>query len=552
MNGLLAGSLGLSMMLGVGQAPSQSPPPSSQPLATLGQPIAVLGKPVAVGAPRQNVDRQVKPVGYFPAAAEGSGGMAPLPLPRTMIGPSPSAVAAGTSIEHAVMPGADDEPALAPRSPLPPGNPATIMKVPTPITTPAARPGPVLADVVAPAPMLAVPAGPAICCEQNACNPCEEGFCWRNLPFFDGSCTDFGNPPTHFYASAEYLLWNVQNDRYPPLVTASGPAQAGVIGPGTTILYPPEDGSVFSGLRSGGRFTLGWWFGNDQVIGIENTFFFLGTRETNFTAGSNGNPVLARPFFNVPSNFAPTPGEASELVAFPNELTGSVHVRSTSQLLGDELNLRTNLCRSCCSRLDLLGGVRWIYLNEGLDISENLIAAPGFITTLPNGGPIYVNDNFTTTNNFYGGQVGLDWELRRGRWSLDLLGKVALGDMHEVVRINGQTSFPTVGQTLPGGLLALPSNIGTYSENHFAVVPEVGLKLGFQPTNHMRLVVGYSFLYLSDVVRPGAQIDRNINVSQLPIVGGQGGTSGATSPAPQFNRTSMWAQGISLGLEFRF
>ena len=38
-----------------------------------------------------------------------------------------------------------------------------------------------------------------------------------------------------------------------------------------------------------------------------------------------------------------------------------------------------------------------------------------------------LSDNFLVTNDFYGGQLGLIGELKRGRWSVDLTTKVALG-----------------------------------------------------------------------------------------------------------------------------
>jgi hypothetical protein len=50
------------------------------------------------------------------------------------------------------------------------------------------------------------------------------------------------------------------------------------------------------------------------------------------------------------------------------------------------------------------------------------------------------------------------------------------------------------------------------------------------------LFAAYDFLYLSEVVRPGDQIDHNLVPSPLPI----------------FNRTDFWAQGVSFGLEVKF
>src|SRR4029453_13105386 len=69
-------------------------------------------------------------------------------------------------------------------------------------------------------------------------------------------------------------------------------------------------------------------------------------------------------------------------------------------------------------------------------------------------------------------------------------------------------------QTFPGGYFALPTNIGSHKRTVFAVVPEVGLTLGFQLTRWASVFAGYSFLYTNNVARPGNQIDRSINPTQ--------------------------------------
>src|SRR5204862_492234 len=75
-----------------------------------------------------------------------------------------------------------------------------------------------------------------------------------------------------------------------------------------------------------------------------------------------------------------------------------------------------------------------------------------------------------------------------------------------------------------GGLLALPSNIGRYSRDRFAVLPEASINLGYQVTPWLRATAGYTFLYCSNVVRPGDQVNLAVNPTQLP--------SNLTAPAP--------------------
>ncbi len=67
-------------------------------------------------------------------------------------------------------------------------------------------------------------------------------------------------------------------------------------------------------------------------------------------------------------------------------------------------------------------------------------------------------------------------------------------------------------------------------------------------TSRLRLTVGYTFLYWSQVARAGDQISTVINPSQFP----PGQLSGA--PAPQFKLalSDFWAQGVNFGVDFRF
>ena len=68
--------------------------------------------------------------------------------------------------------------------------------------------------------------------------------------------------------------------------------------------------------------------------------------------------------------------------------------------------------------------------------------------------------------------------------------------------------------TFVGGLLAQETNIGTFEQNQFAVIPEFGLTVGCNLTRRLRATFGYTFIYWNNVLRAGDQIDRSL--SQLP------------------------------------
>jgi hypothetical protein len=386
-------------------------------------------------------------------------------------------------------------------------------------------------------------------CDSIDCGICCDDCCTGWGLFHRWNLLSPAPDTSRFWFRGDYLLWWLKESPVPPLVTTSplGTPRdlAGVLGaPGTGILYQGDGNPE----RSGGRFTLGFWFDPDRTIGLESTTLFIAERSMTFRDVSTGVPILARPFFNVASGT-----EASELVAYPGVLAGGVAVSSADQLWGTELDLRVNVCRGCIWHVDGLAGVRFLGLDEHLGIAEGLIVPSG--SGALGGSTIIVQDAFSTHNLFVGGQAGLDVGFQRGRWSVDFLGKVALGNTHEEQTISGSTQFNVPGlppSVQPGGLYALPSNSGHFSRDRFAVVPEAGILIGFQITRCLRAVIGYTFLYNSAVLRPGNQIDRSINVTQLPSQVGPGTLVGAARPTPMFHGSDFWAQGLSFGLEVRY
>jgi hypothetical protein len=390
-------------------------------------------------------------------------------------------------------------------------------------------------------------------------------------PGRQGEFSFYGNG-NRLWCSAEFLLWWIKQGNAPALATSGTLDSLGALGPGTTTLF---GGDLNYGERLGGRFTIGYWLDSSQTHGIEASYFFLGGPSDNFSASSADLPdslLLARPFFNVITGL-----QDSQLVSYPGIISGTVGISSSSQLQGAEFNLvcnRCSCCNNCCPtdccptdcsltdhfyksgrHVDLIAGFRYLGLNEDLGITENLTTlatapSPPFVP----GEMITVADGFGTRNNFYGGQIGLRTEWRRGSWFVNVLGKVALGDTHQEVRINGTTDFTDPGVALvrqQGGMLALPTNIGNYSRDQFSVVPEIGFNVGRQMTDHLRVFVGYTLLYWSNVVRPGDQIDFGVNTTQLPTPTGPGTLVGEARPAFAFRNTDLWAQGINFGVEIR-
>ena len=358
-----------------------------------------------------------------------------------------------------------------------------------------------------------------------------------------GECSSCcGWCPRGFWGRAEYLYWSMRGSSTPALVTTSPtgvpPGQAGVL-PGATILFGND--RINGGGRSGGRISIGYWADPCETLGFENNFFFLGNLGDGYSNSSSGDPVLARPFFNTQRG-----ANEAIVLAYPDIVVGSIGVTSSSQVYGDDINLRRNLYTDCCRKLDVLAGYRYLYLGEGLHVNTN---STSLDTSAPTGTAFMVNDSFDTRNNFNGGQLGLNLQVTHGCWTLDLLGKLALGGVSQRVRINGGTQTTTPGGTTSwasGGILALGSNIGTFNQTQFGVLPEFGVNLRHQLTPLWKVNLGYTVMVLTNVVRPGDQIDTHVDPRQFPP------SSGGTFPQFTFNTSDIFLQGLNVGVECNF
>ena len=79
------------------------------------------------------------------------------------------------------------------------------------------------------------------------------------------------------------------------------------------------------------------------------------------------------------------------------------------------------------------------------------------------------------------------------------------------------------------------------------------MNVGYDVTPHLRAFVGYNFLYVSSVVRPGDQVDRIIDPSRLPVPAALAGNlppANTGRPLVPFKATDFWAQGINFGLKY--
>jgi hypothetical protein len=367
--------------------------------------------------------------------------------------------------------------------------------------------------------------------------------------------------PQDGWVSVDYLNWRQKGMYLPPLVTTSRAntpqTDAGVLTRNATTLLFGDDEVLDNGFN-GLRLNFGFWLDRCHNWGLGAEYFGIGQESVDFartSTGAVGSQILARPFFNVGNTNA---GEDAQLVAFPNVIRGTVAVRATSELAGAAVNLRyrTNcntgcehdwMCGGCSqvhTRADVLFGYRYLELDESVGISENLVS----LLPAPDSGAFSINDTFDTRNTFNGFDMGMMYNRRRGVWTMDLLAKMALGNTRQVVNIRGTTLLDAAEQLPAGGLLAQQSNIGRHQRDRFAVVPELGATLGYHITPNFKLRAGYTFIYWSNVVRPGDQIDLDVNPEFLPPATG----NITTSRRPRFawNDSDYYVHGVNLGAEF--
>lgn len=407
----------------------------------------------------------------------------------------------------------------------PPTSDSSDRLLPTKLDKPPdATTNPRIADVTA------NPGFGAIYLDEHGAVIAPDGNC--NNPYCP-SCRDrFGGNGHGVWLRPEYLFWTTKGADVPALVTSGG---TGVLGqPGTTVIFGANE--INDDWRSGGRVSAGFWLKRFPATAIEGNVFALAEEDTTFQANGTAAARLGRPFFNIQ-----LPGEDAHLVPAVGFTNGSIAIQSTTELQGGELLLRHMLNPPSRIPTALLVGYRYMRLDDDLLIAESQTGAPGPTT-------VSLFDSFDTSNTFHGIDVGVIGEVCYNRWFGELVMKVAFGNTHSKVRIDGSTTTtvaPAAPVTAVGGLLAQSTNIGTFEQNDFAVIPEVGATIGFHITERLKATIGYTFIYWSRVARAGDQIDRDVNVPVVP---------GPTTLRPEFafRMTDFWAHGASAGLEYSF
>lgn len=289
--------------------------------------------------------------------------------------------------------------------------------------------------------------------------------------------------------------------RLPVLVTDNDPV------PNT--LFGGE--GVADGLAAGVRGELGFWLDDCHQEAVAISFYDAGEIKLPFDSRATGASTVVRPFIDS--------GTPQVLVVnLPGTVDGHVLALARSDVFGGDAYYRNELWHNQWSRLDALAGFQFSWIESELIINHQFTSG---------GVDFDGTDRFHTRNVFHGGMIGLLWQHRMDRWTLQLLGKLGLGNMRSTVTVTG--SDVTGGGT-DASLLARASNAGQRERNEFAAVRELKLSLVYHATERLGLQLGYSLIYWKHVMLAGDQIDIN-----LP------------NPAPLSNQTHYFVQGLHLG-----
>lgn len=298
----------------------------------------------------------------------------------------------------------------------------------------------------------------------------------------------------------------------------------------------------------------GYLFDAANGMGIEAGFIYLSNNSSNFSFDSAdlASGILARPYNDATST--PIGNPAAVLVGFPGLSTGTVDVESK---VGDFYSVNLNITEKIWEeesgwRMDALFGYRFASFIDNLRINQHVdsIALPG--TSIDS------RDRFSAKNTFNGLDFGLRTSYRwSDRLSLDVLTKVAAGNMHQRNEIRGQTVTTVVGGGPPvtevGGMYALRTNIGEYRRNDWTVMPEGGANLVWKLRANINLKFGYSLIYFTKAARADNQIDFTLDPRLFPpeaaVVVGE---DPRNRPVFQGQNTDFWIQAINVGLDVTF
>jgi len=430
------------------------------------------------------------------------------------------------------------------------------------------------------------------------------------------SALDAVTPPAHhrFFVSADYILWRINATSLPaiepniPIGVVKVNAQTfnqtlqadGTFSPFTLTSSIPSIfaaqvattpgipvGGENTGAHSGFRIAPGCWLTDDESFGLETKFFYLQQAHTAFNVSAinlNTQGIITTPFHDTYTQTIPgAPGSGTTPatpptvmvvqtipIAFVRQNTTEMTGLTSNEMWGGELNARSASLYFGPFTLGGVAGFRYLQYHENLDLTGDFsLFKPANVpggdpagSNLPLSVQLQTRDAIQARDYFYGGQAGFDLTGSFGGLWIDVLGKLGLGDMHQVadaLSSTTQTTFPAGGgastvTTTSGGLLTTPGTSGHYTHDSLSVVSELNVKVGYQVTDWLLGYVGYDLMGVTGVARTGDLSVPSATTNTVSLGGSSTpqNVQSVQQSSLQFNRSNLTVYGLSFGIELRY
>ena len=345
------------------------------------------------------------------------------------------------------------------------------------------------------------------------------------------------------YVQADYLLWWAGDSQLPALLKAD-PAGTAAGNVGTTSSARTIYGNQTVGdwPHSGLRLRLGHFVDRPRISRLELDLWYLFQGSDDFRASTgDSTDILSRPFFNTQ-----TGANDAQLIQGGTS-DGFFESNYTRQAGGIDPSIFFCLSSSACRWFELSTGYRFLWLQDELELNERSLLTPGPFVAAGSG--YEIQDRFTADNQFHLWTIGLSHSENKGKWLVNVRGKIGLGVVTNEVEIRGSTrSFvgDTTTATDDAGFLALQTNRGKHSQTKFAYVPELNGMLKRRMGKHTTAHVGYTVLWLPDVVQAADHVPTSIDPRNLPI------EQPGAGPDPKFEfvTDSLVMHGLNFGLRY--
>ena len=392
------------------------------------------------------------------------------------------------------------------------------------------------------------------------CSACGDG-----RPGCSGSSCDLNDkksrgPRNPVWLSYTQLLMFYQPTRSQfPLAVGNAPG-----GASRTLLAGDGELGRFNAFQVAG----GVWLNDSHTFGVAGDFFMSEQRSRfESAAGGPGGLSIQRPFIDAvtgrPASILVSNADAG---AFNQPLvTGSVATAITARLASAGVALQRNVFCTPTTRATLSFGFRYYDLDESLSIYQTTVNGPGLVgATIANralapNSAVNLFDRVYTRNQFFGGELGGRVEHDFGIVTLGFAPRIAIGDMRQSVTASGLTSgTDTSGAPISrvGGLLAAGGpgngNLDRDVTNRISTATQLNAYVGIKLTDHLRTTIGYQFLYLNNVARPGQQLDQIVNQRVVPVSSAFGSLSGQPGNRLTLDRDGFYAHGATVAFELTY